>query len=226
MRKADRLFQLVQYLRKRRRAVTANTIAEHFGINVRTVYRDLQVLKDSGVPIQGAAGIGYLFDKSYELPPLLFNAEELEALTLGAGMVSNWTDELFAVRAQSALAKIEAVLPEPLQARLQQHVVMSQPSQAKPAWGLNFSTIRDAIHRKHYLRYRYLDEQDRATQRRVRPLGLVFFGPVWLLLAWCELRRDFRTFRLDRIKQLQVEEGRFADEPGRGLQDYIGVQSE
>lgn len=221
MRKSERLFQLVQFLRKRRRAVTAAVIAEHFGTCERTVYRDLQALKDSGVPINGAAGVGYLFDKSYDLPPLVFNTAELEALALGAGMVTNWTDDGFAARAQAALAKIEAVMPEPLEARLQQSVLFSQPSLARPQWNISFSALHQAIHQKSLLLFRYQDEQKRETQRQVRPLGMVFFGPVWLLVGWCEKRRAFRNFRLDRITELQVNAERFVDEPGKGLQDYL-----
>lgn len=183
MRKAERLFQIVQFLRKRRRAVTARTIAEHFGICERTVYRDVQALVDSGVPISGAAGVGYVFDKKYELPPVIFDEDELEALALGAAMVGNWTDEVFAARARSALGKIEAVLPEPLQQRMQEVVLHSQPSNARPPWSVSFSGLRASIRRRRKLRFSYCDESGRTTRRKVRPLAMVFFGPVWLLLA-------------------------------------------
>ena len=221
MRKAERLFQIVQFLRKRRRAVTARTIAEHFGICERTVYRDVQALIDSGVPVSGAAGVGYLFDRKYELPPVIFDEDELEALALGAAMVNNWTDELFAGRARSALGKIEAVLPERLLERMQQVVLFSFPSQSRPPWEVSFSALRTSIHARRKLRFGYRDESGRESRRKVRPLAMAFFGPVWLLVGWCEKRRAFRNFRLDRMRGLQILDETFADEPGRSLQDYV-----
>lgn len=221
MNKAERLFELVQFLRSRRRAVTARVIAERFGVSERSVYRDLQSLKDAGVPIEGAAGVGYLFDRRYELPPLMFDADELEALALGAGMVTHWTDEAFAARAQTALTKIEAVLPTALQTRLQHGVLFSQPSEARPKASVAFSALRSAIHQRQRLLIDYQDERGQSSQRRVRPLGLVFFGPVWLLIAWCELRQGFRNFRLDRITTCRDEGTTFSDEPGRTLADYL-----
>lgn len=221
MRRAERLFQIVQFLRRRRRAVTARTIAEHFGICERTVYRDLQALMGSGVPVSGAAGVGYLFDRKYELPPVIFDEEELEALALGAAMVNNWTDEVFAARARSALGKIEAVLPERLQERMQQVVLFSQPSRSRIPWSVSFSGLRASIRHRRKVRFAYRDVSERATRRKVRPLAMVFFGPVWLLAGWCEKRRAFRNFRLDRIVKLEFLTEEFADEPGRTLHDYL-----
>jgi predicted DNA-binding transcriptional regulator YafY len=221
MRKAERLFQIVQFLRRRRRAVTARTIADHFNVCERTVYRDLQALMASGVPISGAAGVGYLFDKQYELPPVLFQPEELEALALGAAMVNNWTDDAFGARARAALERIEAVLPPTLQTHLQQLVLLSAPSAARLPWEVSFSTLRESIRAQRYLRFRYVDENTKETRRRVRPLGMVFFGPVWLLVAWCELRRGFRNFRLDRMRELEELPERFPEEKGRTLVDYL-----
>jgi predicted DNA-binding transcriptional regulator YafY len=221
MRKAERLFQIVQFLRRRRRAVTARTIADHFGVCERTVYRDLQALMASGVPISGAAGVGYLFDKKYELPPVQFQPEELEALALGAAMVNNWTDAAFAARARAAIERIEAVLPPALQEHLRQLVLLSAPSAARLPWAVSFSALAESIRARRYLRLRYVDEGARETRRRVRPLGMVFFGPVWLLLAWCELRRGFRGFRLDRIRGLEELPERFPEEAGKTLADYL-----
>jgi predicted DNA-binding transcriptional regulator YafY len=220
MRKAERLFQIVQFLRKRRRAVTATVIAEHFGICERTVYRDLQALMASGVPVSGAAGVGYLFDKKYELPPVIFDEDELEALALGAAMVNHWTDDIFAARARSALSKIEAVLPEALQERMQQLVLYAEPSRARLPWSVSFSGLRASIRQRRKLRFAYRDEAGRESRRKVRPLAMVFFGPVWLLVGWCETRRAFRNFRLDRIEGLEQLDEDFTDEPGKTLKDY------
>lgn len=221
MRRADRLFQLVQFLRKRRRAVTARAIGEEFGVCTRTVYRDIQDLIGSGVPITGEAGVGYVLDKRYLLPPLMFDIDELEALMLGIGMVKSWTDEDFAARAVDAQKKIQAVLAPKLLERMQQLVLYSMPSRSKIPWQVSFSGIRRSILTKRRLGFSYVDERGRSTTRTVRPLAMVFFGPVWLLAAWCEMRRDFRNFRLDRISALELDCGTFADEPDKTLERYI-----
>lgn len=221
MRRADRLFQLVQFLRKRRRAVTARRIGEEFGVCARTVYRDIADLVASGVPITGEAGVGYVIDKSYLLPPLMFEIDELEALMLGIGMVRTWTDDEFAAKAAAAQTKIQAVLAPKLLERMQQLVLFSMPSRSRIPWQVSFSGIRRCILTRQKLRFAYVDEHGRATTRSVRPLVMVFFGPVWLLGAWCEKRRDFRNFRLDRISELELDAGPFADEPDKALARYI-----
>lgn len=223
MRRADRLFRIVQFLRRRRRAVTARTIADEFGICTRTVYRDIEDLAASGVPIQGAAGVGYVLDRSFDMPPVAFDVDELEAVALGIAMVRNWTDERFAARAAAAMDKISAVLPQPLQARLGQLVLLSQPSRAMPPWTVSFSALRDAILAHRRITFDYRDERGRGSRRTVRPLAMVFFGPVWLLTGWCEVRRAYRTFRLDRMQALQVLDERFDDEPDKSLAHYLAT---
>jgi predicted DNA-binding transcriptional regulator YafY len=201
--------------------VTARAIVEEFGVCTRTVYRDIQDLIGSGVPIVGEAGVGYLMDKRYLLPPVMFDIHELEALMLGIGMVKSWTDEEFAAQAANAQKKIQAVLAPQLLERMQQLVLYAMPSRAKMPWHVSFSRIRDCILEKRKLAFAYTDERGRATTRTVRPLAMVFFGPVWLLAAWCEKRRDFRNFRLDRIGDLELTQEAFADEPDKTLQCYI-----
>lgn len=221
MRRADRLFQMVQFLRKRHRAVTARAIGEEFGVCTRTVYRDIQDLIGSGVPVVGEAGVGYLMDKRYLLPPMMFDIHELEALMLGIGMVKNWTDREFAAQAANAQKKIQAVLTPELLERMQQLVLYAMPSCSKLPWQVSFSGIRQCILDRRKLEFSYTDERGRATTRTVRPLAMVFFGPVWLLAAWCEKRCDFRNFRLDRIGELELTQEIFADEPGKTLPCYI-----
>lgn len=223
MRRADRLFQIVQFLRKRRRAVTARVMAEEFGICTRTLYRDIQDLSASGVPILGEAGVGYVLDRNYELPPLMFDVDELEAIVLGINMVGNWTDEAFAGRARSAQRKIEGALPPALLERLQQLVLLSMPSKARPPWTVSFSELRESIRQRHKTQFEYQDEKGKVTNRIVRPLGLVFIGPVWLLAAWCESRHDFRNFRLDRMQNLTTMPETFADESDKSLAHYIAT---
>lgn len=221
MRRADRLIQITHFLRQRRRAVTAQQIADTFRICTRTVYRDIQSLIDSGVPIMGEAGVGYLIDKQYYLPPITFDQDELEAIGLGISMVCQWTDDHFAHKAKSAFAKIQAVLPAELQSEWQQ-IVTHAPRTAIPIpWSVDFSEIRESIRHRCKLQLAYADEVKQQTQRVVRPLGLFFFSPVWLLASWCELRQDFRNFRIDRIRQLQVLDTQFDEDDRKGLAAYL-----
>lgn len=221
MRRADRLIKLVHFLRQRRKAVTAARIAEEFAICTRTIYRDIQDLIDSGVPIRGAAGVGYVIDKQYYLPPITFDAEELEAISLGISMVRQWTDELFAGKADSAFGKIQAALPPNLQGEIEQITTYAVPTLPPVPWTVSFSSIRNCIRGRQLIYLEYCDEAKNTTQRRIRPLGLVFFNPVWLLISWCETRSDFRNFRLDRIKSLRVCEETFADEQDKNLAAYL-----
>lgn len=221
MRRADRLMKLVHYLRRMRRAVTAERIATDFDICKRTVYRDIHDLMNTGVPIYGEAGVGYVIDKKYHLPPVMFDPDELEAIALGIAMVRNWTDEPFAEKANSAYEKIQAALPENLLTELQQLATYSSPSSAKIPWQVSFSDIRECIRQKQKIKFTYIDLKEKTTKRKIRPLSLIFFGPVWLLLGWCEKRKDFRNFRLDRMKELNVTAELFRDEKGKTLEDYI-----
>lgn len=220
MRRADRLIKIVHYLRRMRHAVTARKIADDFGICQRTVYRDIQDLMNSGVPIYGEAGVGYVIDKKYHLPPVMFDIDELEAIALGINMVCNWTDGKFSAKAKSALEKIQAVLPDSLLHDMEQLTTHSEESHRKIPWEADFSAIRECIRQRRKISFEYLDLKDRLSQRKVRPLSMVFFGPVWLLTSWCESRQDFRNFRLDRIRGFQVTDESFPDEKGKNLKAY------
>jgi len=226
VRRADRLIKIVHYLRRMRRAVTAQRLAEEFDICTRTVYRDLHNLMDSGVPIYGEAGVGYVIDKTYHLPPVTFDTDELEAIALGINMVRNWTDDNFTLKANSAFEKIQAVLSEHLLNELQQITTFSIPSKYKVPWKVSFSEVREAIRKKRKLTIGYIDLKDKTTQRTVRPLALFFFSPVWVLASWCEKRKDFRNFRLDRIQTLQSSDRPFDDEKDKNLKTYIKIQRE
>jgi predicted DNA-binding transcriptional regulator YafY len=204
-----------------RRAVTAQRIADDFGICQRTVYRDIHDLMNSGIPIYGEAGVGYVIDKKYHLPPVMFDADELEAIALGIGMVRNWTDNHFAQKAQSAYEKIQAALPDNLLIELEQLATHSMPSMSKIPWRVDFTEIRECIRKKKKIYFTYIDLKERLTHRTVRPLSLIFFGPAWLLVGWCEKRKDFRSFRLDRIQEIEITEKTFKDEKGKTLQDYV-----
>jgi predicted DNA-binding transcriptional regulator YafY len=220
MRRADRLIRIVHFLRGRRLAVTAKSIAEEFEICTRTVYRDIQDLMNSGTPITGEAGIGYIIDKKYYLPPVTFDADELEAIGLGISMVRHWTDHRFASKADSAFAKIQAVLPTILQGELEQITTYSIPNQVAVPWTISFSDLRECIRIRRKIRISYADGSNETTSRTLRPLALIFCSPVWLLATWCELRSDFRNFRLDRMTSLDLCHDIFADEADKNLAAY------
>jgi len=221
MRRADRLIKITHFLRQRRRAVTANQIAEAFNICKRTVYRDIQSLMDTGAPIMGEAGVGYTIDKRYYLPPITFDADELEAIGLGISMVRQWTDDQFADKAVSAFEKIQAALPASLQGELEQITTFAVPNRPKLPWSVNFSDLREYIRRRQKIHVNYSDENKNQTSRTLRPLALMFFNPVWLLAAWCEKRQDFRNFRIDRIQKLSIKDEIFEDDLTKNLAAYL-----
>lgn len=224
MRRADRLIKMTHFLRGRRRAVTAQRIAEEFGICTRTVYRDIQDLMDSGVPIAGEAGVGYMIDKEYYLPPITFDTDELEAIGLGISMVRQWTDDKFAAKADNAFEKIQAVLPSNLQGELEQITTYAVPTRPELPWTVSFSGIRECIRKRRKIFIEYSDEKQQNTSRTLRPLALVFFSPVWLLTSWCEKRKDFRNFRLDRMRSLHYCEETFDDEADKNLAAYMAQE--
>lgn len=225
MRRAERLIKLTHFLRRRHRAVTARQIADEFDICTRTVYRDIQDLMNSGVPISGEAGVGYMIDKQYYLPPITFDADELEAIGLGISMVRQWTDPQFAAKADNAFEKIQAVLPAQLQGELAQIIAHSMPVQNNQPWSVSFSQVRECIRTRKKIHIEYTDDSNQTTTRSVRPLALFFFSPVWLLAGWCEKRHAFRHFRLDRINALETDDESFEEEAGKDLQSYTLQQS-
>ena len=219
MRRADRLFQIVQYLRGGR-LLTAQQLAERLEVTKRTIYRDMADLIGSGVPIEGEAGVGYIMRDGYDLPPLMFTAEEVVALVAGARVIRAWGGTRMARGAEAALSKIETVLPEDIRARAADVPVHAFRTNALlPEDRDRLDRVEAASAARVRLSFDYHDEAETPSHRTVRPLGLWFWGRVWTLVAWCELREDFRVFRLDRM--LEVTEGPpFKDEPGKRLADY------
>lgn len=219
MRRADRLFQIVQLLR-RGRLWTARRLAEELEVSPRTIYRDVRDLIASGVPIEGEAGVGYRL-RGYEMPPLMFNREEVEALVLGARIVETWTDPELARWARSVLEKVETVLPAGLENLVNETRLFAPEAGPRPAVRIDFSALRTAVRERLKVRFAYRDAAGNETGRTVRPLALAFFGPVWTLISWCELRRDFRSFRPDRMSDLVLLEGPFEEEAGRTFRDFL-----
>jgi predicted DNA-binding transcriptional regulator YafY len=220
MRRADRLFRIVQRLR-RRGATTARDLAQALEVSERTVYRDVRDLLLSGVPIQGEAGVGYALDRSYELPPLMFDEEEIEALVLGARIVRAWADQKLARAAEEALQKIETVLPPRLRSRLAESALMAPDIHGNTRFRNGLEDLRHAIRDQRKAKFRYVDKAQAGSERTVHPLGLAYWGQTWTLTAWCELRQGFRNFRLDRIEDLAVTAEPFERVPGRTLADFL-----
>ena len=221
MRRADRLFQIVQHLRGGR-LVTARMLAERLEVSERTIYRDIADLQSTGVPIDGEAGVGYLLREGFDLPPLMFSRDEIVALVAGARMVRAWGGAAMARAAEEALVKIGAVLPDAERHRLDQTRIYAPPmDQIGAAERQRIDRINKAIEAGDVLRIDYRDAGEAPSLRDVRPLGLWFWGKVWTLVGWCELRDDFRMFRLDRMVALDATERRFKPERGRSLTDFF-----
>lgn len=221
MRKAERLFQLVTILRGRRLAVTASKLAEIVEVSERTIYRDIQALMMSGIPIQGEAGIGYKLPASFELPPMMFTTDELLALMLGTQMVKAWGDKSLAKNSDQAMEKINAVLPKKLRDNPRQMPFIVPDFHVSPNISAVAELIRELVKTKLTLKIEYQDTHKTPTSRKVEPLGLVYWGGVWTMIAFCLLRNDYREFRLDRITAFTRTTRQFELQPTKNLQHYL-----
>lgn len=222
MRRADRLFQLVQLLR-RRRVTTAAWLAEQLGVSDRTIYRDVQDLICAGVPIEGEAGVGYALPTNFDLPPLMFDREEIAALALGARIVQSWGDDRLAKAAGGALAKVQAVVPPALKKRIDAEPLYAPGEHVSVQMRHLLAPVRTALEGHRVIWLSYVSREGAPSERRVQPLGLFFWGNCWSLIAWCELRQGFRNFRVDRIDKLEVLADKFEPQAGRTLEDFIAA---
>ncbi len=220
MRRADRLFQIVQHLRARR-LTTAAQLAEFLGVSERTIYRDVRDLSLSGIPVKGEAGVGYCVDRSFELTALMFTREEVEAVVIGLRMVQAFGGPRLRTAAVPALDKVILALPKSRRVEIDKPQIYAPISNAHRMNDKLLETARSAIDGSAVLELTYADEEGRETRRVVRPLALHFWGSVWTLAAWCELRNDFRSFRLDRVRGCAPTGASFHDEPGKTLRDYL-----
>ena len=223
MRRADRLFQIVQYLRGGR-LVTAAVLADRLEVSERTIYRDIADLQSTGVPIDGAAGVGYIMRSGYDLPPLMFSHDEIVALVAGIRMVRSWGGIGMARAAAEALIKIELVLPAAVRSRVADTAIFAPPMELTDEVRALIDRIQQAIAACEILRFGYTDQGGASTERNVRPLGLWFWGKVWTLLAWCETRQDFRMFRLDRTRALEGTGECFKPTAERSLSAFDGTK--
>jgi predicted DNA-binding transcriptional regulator YafY len=214
MRRADRLFQIIQILRRTRTPATADAIAEELETSKRTVYRDIASLIGQRVPIRGEAGVGYVLEQGFDLPPLMLTPDEIEAAVLGAKWVSGHGDPALAKAANDFLAKILAAVPERLRPYVLDPASGAAPGRCIPEDRIDAAQLRAQIHAGKKLFLRYSDEQARVTERTVWPVAIGYMETVRMMAAWCELRRDFRHFRMDRIVAAEFLDERYPERPG------------
>lgn len=220
MRRADRLFRIVQLIRGRR-LTTAAQLAERLEVSPRSVYRDIAALQAQGVPIEGEAGVGYRMRRGFDLPPLMFTRQEAQALVACLRVAQPRIDAALAAHADEALAKILSVLPDAERTAAERLSLYALPVGPDAETRERLSRLRIAAEDKIRLQIDYRDLADARSVRVVRPLGCFYWGEVWTLAAWCEMRGDFRNFRVDRIVAINALPGRFRDEPGRTLADLL-----
>lgn len=220
MSRADRLLRLVQVLRRYRQPVSARALADELEVSVRSVYRDVQTLRGQGATIEGEAGVGYVLQPGFILPPLMFSDDELEALVLGLRLTAEHADEALGRAAVEVVAKLRAVLPKDLRAVVDETALLAGPSLARPPELIELSDVRRAIRDQRKARISYSNERGVSSERVIWPLGLGFFQRARLVVAWCEARADFRSFRTDRIVSWETLPARLPRARGALLREW------
>ena len=222
MRRADRLLQIIQILRRRGRPTTALKLAEELEVVPRTIYRDMAALQAARVPIDGEAGVGYILRAGYDLPPLMFNADEIEAVVLGARMVIERGDAELGRAASDVLAKVEAVMPRSMSDQLwRAALLVPHPLEEGVGFGKYVPEIRRAVRDGRKLRIAYQDGAGKRTERTIWPLGLYLYSHVTLVCAWCAMREGFRAFRSDRINACRALDERFDPQNGKLMREFV-----
>jgi predicted DNA-binding transcriptional regulator YafY len=221
MRRSDRLFDIIQCLRTARGPMTAAALAEELEVAVRTVYRDIATLQARRVPIEGAPGLGYMLRRGFDLPPLMFNEEEIEAIIVGARMLSRTGDPALQAAADSVLSKVTVVLPDALRAQLIAAPVYVAAKGAPTAERVDLAAVRQAIRDEKKLEIEYVDEKGIETRRTIWPIAIAYYVQATLIGAWCELRKDYRHFRADRISAFQVLEERYPADDGKLMAEWL-----
>jgi predicted DNA-binding transcriptional regulator YafY len=225
MRRADRLFDIIQTLRTAKKPMTAAMLAEELEVTVRTIYRDVATLQARRVPIEGEAGVGYVLRQGFDLPPLMFTVEEIEAVTVGARLVQRLRDRELQVAARRVLDKVTVVLPESLRSHLDRPFYVSRGEAADPK-GIDIAELRGAIRDQRKMRIAYVDEKRQRTRRTIWPLAMAYYVDVTLVGAWCELRKDLRNFRVERIENARMLVDRFQDPQGKLLAQWLSLPKE
>jgi predicted DNA-binding transcriptional regulator YafY len=227
MRRADRLFDIIQTLRVATNAMTAATLAEKLEVTVRTVYRDIAALQASRVPIEGEAGVGYVLRRGFDLPPLMFTADEIDAIAVGARLVRRLRDPGLQDAADSVLAKITTILPDGLRPGVISAPFYVSDGKAEAPTGIDLSELRHAIRETRKLRVTYADAEGRRSNRTIWPIAMAYYVDATLIGAWCELRNDYRHFRVERIVTSTLLDERFPTEGGKlmaGWWAQIGME--
>jgi len=225
MRRADRLFHIIQLIRGRR-LTTARYLAQRLEVSERTIYRDVADLQVQGVPIEGEAGVGYRLGAGFDLPPMMFTQDEAKAIVASVRLAQSWLDPALAQGAEDALGKIMSVLPLEARVAAEALAVYSGSDGLSEVTQRTLQSLREAVQDKRKVFVQYRDLAEQASERIVRPLGCFYWGKVWTLSAWCERRNDFRTFRVDRVVKVKALEERFRDEPGRTLADLLRMNEQ
>jgi predicted DNA-binding transcriptional regulator YafY len=220
VRRADRLFQIIHKLRGRR-AIPARRLADSLSVSPRTIYRDVADLQLSGVPIEGEAGVGYTLRKGSDIPPLMFDRTELEALVVGARFTQAFAGRRLAEGARQALVKIEAVLPEELRRRTVRSSILAPVVGRRAAERERLDRLHQAIDEQRLVRFSYVRGDGHDSVREVEPVCLAFWGQSWTLGAWCRTREAFRNFRLDRMASMDMLDEVFPTDPARSLRVYL-----
>jgi predicted DNA-binding transcriptional regulator YafY len=220
MRRADRLFHLVQLIRGRR-LTTASFLATRLEVSERTVYRDIADLQQQGVPIEGEAGVGYRLGAGFDLPPLMFTQEEAGALVASLRLAQSWLDPAMTADAEAAMGKIFSVLPAKARAAAESLPIYAPVMAPDAGTQKTLQLLREAVQSRRKVRVQYGDAAGNRSRRVLWPLGCFYWGAVWTLGAWCEARQGFRSFRVDRISSVKTLDERFAHEPGRTLADFL-----
>lgn len=224
MRRADRLFEIIQSLRLATRPMTALALAEALGVTTRTVYRDIAALQAQRVPIEGAAGIGYVLRRGYDLPPLMFNADEIDAIAVGARLVRRLRDPALEDAAESVLRKVAAVLPVALRPGVAAPAFYVSDGSAAVPEGIALSDLRQAIRESRKLWVSYADAEGRRSHRTIWPIAMAYYVDATLIGAWCELRGDYRNFRVERVLASAMLDDRFPADDGRLVAGWFARQ--
>jgi predicted DNA-binding transcriptional regulator YafY len=225
MRRADRLFQIIQVLRRTRRPLTADKMAAELETSKRTIYRDIATLMAQRVPIRGEAGVGYVLDGGFDMPPLMLTSDEVEAAVLGAQWVRARGDPALAKAADDLIAKLAATVPEGLRTLVLEPVVITPPGEPQSSGVVDVAQLRLWCQRGRKLMIDYVDEGGRRTQRTIWPFMVGYRDAIRMAIAWCEHRKDFRMFRIDRIATIDFLDDRYPNRPAALRQRWLKLMA-
>lgn len=225
MRRTDRLFDIIQTLRVATKPTTAATLAEQLEVTVRTVYRDIAALQASRIPIEGAAGIGYVLRRGFDLPPLMFTSDELDAITVGARLVRRLRDPGLQDAADSVLAKITTILPDTLRREVVAAPFYVSDGRAETPTGIDLSDVRFAIRETRKMRITYTDARGQRSHRTIWPIAMAYYVDATLIGAWCELREDYRHFRVERIVTSTLLDTTFPTDGGKLMEGWLAQRA-